>query len=173
MIKKICVFGSNKDTAQKQDIIKLGRLLAEKGFTVISGGFGGTMEDISKGAKSAGGKTIGVTYYKSEDEGRKKANPYIDEEIETKDVFERIDTMMRLADAFIVLPGETGTLLELAAVLEHIYKGLMQPKPIIAFGDYWKSVIDGLNNEAIRKTVTFVSSIDDIIGAFAKTAAWL
>ena len=66
MGKKVCVFGSYKDLGKKvkEDIVKLGKLLAEKGYTVVNGGFGGTMEDISRGAKEAGGRTIGVTYYK-------------------------------------------------------------------------------------------------------------
>lgn len=151
MNKKICVFGSYKDLSnkEKENIIKLGKLLAEKGFTVVSGGFGGTMEDVSKGAKSAGGKTIGVTYYKWEDTPYKMANRYIDKEIRTKDIFERISTMMKNSDAFVVLPGGTGTLLELAAVLEHINKGLMKPKPIIAIESFWKSVIERLKDEPV------------------------
>ena len=55
--KKVCVFGSYKDSGkeEKEAVVKLGKLLAERGFEIISGGFGGTMRDESKGAKSAGG----------------------------------------------------------------------------------------------------------------------
>ena len=69
MQKRVCVFGSYKDLGkkEKENIIKLGRLLAEKGFEVVSGGFSGTMEDISRGAKEAGGKTLGITFYKWKD----------------------------------------------------------------------------------------------------------
>ncbi len=160
MAKRICVFGSYKKLDKKsQDIIKLGRLLAERDFEVITGGFGGTMEDISRGAKEAGGKTIGVTYYRYADTA-KKPNKYIDREIKTKNIFERINVMMKESNGFIVLPGGTGTLLELAAVLEHINKGLMQPKPIIALGDYWKNVAEILAEEVIlNKTVKASSDI--------------
>jgi len=149
-MKRVCVFGSYKDSGkiEKEAVVKLGKLLAEKGFEIISGGFGGTMRDVSKGAKTAGGKTIGVTYYKYEDVS-KRPNEYIDEEIKTKDIFERIDVMMEKSDAFIVLPGGTGTLLELAACLEHINKGLMKPKPIIALGNHWKDVIKTLSREPV------------------------
>ena len=60
MIKRVCVFGSYKSLGKKkrEDIVRLGGLLAEKGIEVISGGFGGTMEDISRGAKKVGGKTL-------------------------------------------------------------------------------------------------------------------
>ena len=177
--KTVCVFGSYKDLGrrEKAEIVRLGKLLAQKGATVISGGFGGTMEDISSGAKSAGGKTIGVTWYKWETPIYKKANAFIDEEIVADSLFERIDIMLKKADAFIVLPGGTGTLLELSAVLEHLNKGLIDPKPIIMFGDFWKPVLSCLKKEPVlsEKTrskrkisccdelVTFVKTVDECI----------
>ncbi|MGB2706016.1 MAG: LOG family protein [Candidatus Omnitrophota bacterium] len=164
-MKKVCVFGSYKNLGKKEkaDVVKLGKLLAEKGFEVMTGGFGGTMEDISRGAKEAGGKTIGVTYYKWEDQPYKKPNKYIDEEIKTKDIFERIDVMAKNADAFIVLPGGTGTLLELAACLELVNKGLMKPKPIIALGNFWKDTLEKLASS--RDLVTFVATPEEAVAA--------
>ena len=165
--KKVCVFGSYRSLGPKREegVVMLGRLLAEKGFVVVSGGFSGTMEDISRGAKEAGGKTIGVTYYKRFDPSGKAANRYIDEEIRTKNLFERIDTMMEISDAFIVLPGGTGTLLELAACLEHINKGIGAMKPIVALGDFWKCVLERLVeepvlNEAVRSKFGTLSCRD-------------
>lgn len=154
--KKVCVFGSYKslDKKTKDDVARLGKLLAEKGYIVVSGGFGGTMEDVSRGAKSAGGKTVGVTYYKQDDPSFKRSNKFIDEEIRTQDIFERITVMMKNSDAFIVLPGGTGTLLELAAMLEHINKGMMKPKPIIAIGNFWKNVTERLRDEPVLSVET-------------------
>ena len=76
MNKTICAFGSYKGLDNREDIVRVGQLLAEKGYTVISGGFSGTMEDISKGAKSAGGKTIGITYYKKSTYAKKHDNKH-------------------------------------------------------------------------------------------------
>jgi len=179
MPKRVCVFGSYKSLPGKKqsDILRLGRLLAERGFEVITGGFGGTMEDISKGAKEAGGKTIGVTYYKRSDIANKKANSYIDQEIVAKDIFHRIETMIRKSSAFIVLPGGTGTLLELAACLECVNKGIITPKPIIALGEFWKDVAERLSGEAVlskearsafsasscRDLITFVNTPEEAI----------
>jgi len=178
-MKKICIFGSYKDLSknEKAEIIRLGKLLAQKGLTVISGGFGGTMEDISRGAKSGGGKTIGVTWYKWEKPIYRKANAFIDDEIVAVTLFERIDIMLKKADVFIVLPGGTGTLLELSAVLEHLNKGLINPKPIIMLGNFWKPALACLKNEPVlsEKTkskgrisccdelVTFVKDVDECI----------
>ena len=163
MPKTVCVFGSYKklNGKNREDILKLGKLLAEKGFIVISGGFGGTMEDVSRGAKEAGGKTIGVTYYKQSD-STKSANKFIDEEIRTENIFERITTMMKKSDAFIVLPGGTGTLLELAAVAEHINKGMMDPKPVIALGKFWKPVMDSLIDNPISGLIKFADTPEEI-----------
>lgn len=184
-MKRVCVFGSYKNLGKKEreNVVKLGRLLAEKGFEVISGGFGGTMEDVSRGAKERGAKTIGITYYKHKDTPYKKPNKYIDEEIITQSIFERIDRMMKKSDAFIVLPGGTGTLLELAACLENINKGIMKPKPVIALGDYWKAIADRLQEEAVlseearsafsalscRDLVIFVATAEEAVARIAST----
>jgi len=177
MIKTVCIFGSYKDLGKKEksEVVRLGKLLAEKGATVISGGFGGTMEDISRGAKSAGGKTIGVTWYKWEKPLYSKANAFVDEEIVAETLFERIEIMLQKADAFVVLPGGTGTLLELSAVLEHLNKGLINPKPIIMLGNFWKPALACLKNEPVlsekvrkkykitgcAELVTFVKDVDE------------
>jgi len=146
----ICVFGTYKKLGRSdKDIIKLGRLLAENGFTVVSGGFGGSMEQVSKGAKLGGGRTIGVTYYKKEDPPGKSANRFVDKEIKTGDIFRRISVMMDISDGFIVLQGGTGTLLELASVLEHINKGMMPPKPVVMVGSFWRAAVDTLRGEKI------------------------
>ncbi|MDD5128748.1 MAG: LOG family protein [Candidatus Omnitrophica bacterium] len=179
MLKKVCIFGSYKDLSKKEkaEVVRLGKLLAENGVTVISGGFGGTMEDISRGAKSAGGSTIGVTWYKWEKPLYSKANDFVDEEIVADTLFERIEIMIKKADAFVVLPGGTGTLLELSAVLEYLNKSLIDPKPIIMLGDFWKPVLTCLKNEPVLsekirdkckitccdELVTFVKDVDECV----------
>ena len=183
MNKKICVFGSYKNLGkkEKENTILLGRLLACNGFIVVSGGFSGTMEDISHGAHEAGGKTIGVTYYKYGDT-KKRANKYIDEEICTKSIFERISVMLEISDGFIVLPGGTGTLLELAALLEKINKDLMSPKPVVALGRHWEDVLKVLSEESIlsesarrfysaiscRDLVTFTDTAEQAVAVLAR-----
>jgi uncharacterized protein (TIGR00730 family) len=151
MISKVCVFGSYKDLKPetKEETTRLGQKLAEKGATVVSGGFGGVMEDISRGAKSAGGKTIGVTYYLHGKAAYKKPNDFIDEEIVADSLSGRIDLMIRQADAFLVFPGGTGTMLELATVLEYTNKGLMEPKPIVLFSQFWMPLVNCLKSEPV------------------------
>ncbi|GAG51033.1 unnamed protein product, partial [marine sediment metagenome] len=115
------------------------KLLARAGFTVANGGYGGTMLAAAKAVAEAGGKTIGVTCTAF---GRGKANEYISREIVTSSLDERLETLIKLGDGYVVLPGGTGTLLELAKVWELKNKGFLRSdKPIILVGRSWKPLI--------------------------------
>ena len=120
-----------------------GMLLARAGFTIANGGYGGTMSAAAKGATESGGQIIGVTC--SAFKGS-KANQYVTREITTGSLDERLDTLIKLGQAYIVLPGGTGTLLELAKVWELKNKGFLKTdKPIILLGDFWKLLVELLN----------------------------
>ena len=119
---------------------KTGKLLAQAGFTIANGGYGGTMLAAAKGAGEAGGQIIGVTCsaFKAS-----TANEYISREIVTGSLEERLDKLIKLGHAYIVLPGGTGTLLELANVWELNNKGFPDAdKPIILVGGFWLPLLD-------------------------------
>jgi hypothetical protein len=140
--KIVTIFGTSR--ARAGDAIyalalETGRLLAQAGFTVANGGYGGTMTASAQGAKRAGGQVIGVTCsaFKS------KANEYVTREIVTNSLDERLDTLIELGRAYTALPGGTGTLLELAKVWELKNKGFLKPeKPIILVGEFWKPLVE-------------------------------
>jgi len=124
--------------------VETGKLLARAGFTIANGGYGGTMTAAAKGAAEAGGEIIGVTC--SAFKG--KANKYITREITTVSLDERLDTLIKLGQAYIVLPGGTGTLLELAKVWELKNKGFLESqKPIILIGGFWKPLVELLDTD--------------------------
>ena len=119
---------------------KTGKLLAKAGFTIANGGYGGTMFAAAKGAAEAGGQIIGVTCsaFKAG-----TANEYISREIVTGSLEERLDKLIKLARAYVVLPGGTGTLLELAKVWELKNKGFPDAdKPIILVSGFWLPLLD-------------------------------
>ena len=143
----VTVFGSAFTSAEDKlykDAETIGKLLAENRIVVCSGGHAGIMEAVSKGVKSARGKTIGVTV----DSWTRKCNQYIDEEIKMPDLMQRIMKLIELADAYIVFNGGTGTLLELSAVLEFMNKNMMKEKPVILYGEFWKNVIEILKADS-------------------------
>lgn len=104
------------------------------------------MEAAAKGACEAGGHTIGVTC--SVLGGRGGANQYVKQEIPTFYLLTRLDTLTRLGNAYVVLPGRTGTLLELAYVWELLSKGLLRRNaPVILLGEHWLPVIEPIQRE--------------------------
>jgi hypothetical protein len=93
---------------------KVGRLIAQKGVTLLTGGLGGVMEAASKGAKEAGGTTVGILPgFAKED-----ANKYVDVPITTGLSHARNVIIARSADALIAVSGEYGTLSEIAIALK-------------------------------------------------------
>lgn len=174
MNMNICIFGSylEQNDETRSSVIRLGRLLGQKGYTIVSGGFGGIMEYISQGAKEAGGKTIGVTFYKKGKKADGGPNQYIDEEVITDSVLHRIERMIELSDAFIAFPGGTGTLLELATILEFKNKRLMPDKPLILVGYYWQGILKTIEPLAPNsaKLVRIVEGVDEVEGAIEQSA---
>lgn len=141
----ISIFGSTYPEAGSppyEQARMIGELIAEQGWTVCNGGYGGIMEASARGATGAGGKAIGVTseYYRS------SANRFLTEEIKTKTVIERLLRLIELAQGYIVLPGGTGTLAELATVWEYMNKGVILPRPLIVYRPFWQPVVDTINN---------------------------
>jgi uncharacterized protein (TIGR00730 family) len=141
--KIITIFGKGRAGAGDSAYAlatEMGRLLAQAGFTIANGGYGGTMLAAAKGAAEAGGEIIGVTCSAF---GSNKANEYVTREIVTDSLDERLDTLIELGLAYIALPGGTGTLLELAKVWELKNKGFLKvDKPIILVGGFWKPLVE-------------------------------
>jgi len=141
--KVITIFGTSK--AKEGDGVfelayQFGRLCAEAGFAIANGGYKGIMLASAKGAKSAGGKTFGVTCTAF---GKKGPNEFITDNIITENLSQRVAKLVEIGDAYAVLPGGTGTLLELAEIWESANKGFVKPaKPIILIGDFWTPLVE-------------------------------
>ena len=167
--KIITVFGTSK--AAEGDAVfesakSLGRLLAKNGFTIANGGYGGTMLAAAKGAAETGGEVVGVTCTAFK---RSRANEYVSKEISTHCLSERLAKLIELGDAYIVLAGGTGTLLELADVWEHKNKGFTNAdKPIILVGAFWRpltsmmATADPDNARHIVCTATAEEAVDQL-----------
>ncbi|MGA7914534.1 MAG: LOG family protein [Candidatus Acidiferrales bacterium] len=139
--KVITVFGSSRPRpgeAQYSVARELGGELARHHFVVCSGGYAGTMEAVSRGAKEAGGRTIGITasFFKS------CANQFVDREIRKKTWQARLFALIDRGDAFVACPGGTGTLVELAVVWEMINKHVVSGKPLVVLGEFWHPIIN-------------------------------
>jgi uncharacterized protein (TIGR00725 family) len=107
--KIVTVFGSSRPHAgddQYAAALALGRELARKGFVVLSGGYGGVMEAVSRGTKEAGGRTLAITatFFKA------RANRWVDEEIRVKTWQERLFELVKRGHGYVACRGGTGTL---------------------------------------------------------------
>lgn len=144
----VTIFGSSRPLPDSEEYgfaYETGRALAEAGFSVCNGGYAGTMEATARGVREAGGHTIGVT----SGVFAKKANPWIEEEIKTATMVDRLLKLIEIGQAYIILRGGTGTLLELAAVWEFVNKGMMARKPILVLGPFWDAVVASLKDELV------------------------
>jgi uncharacterized protein (TIGR00725 family) len=137
----ITVFGSSRPLEGEpdyEDSRALGRALAERGFAICSGGYGGVMAGVSRGSKEAGGKTYGVTA----DFFSAKVNAWVDVEVRVATWQDRLFELIRLADGFVACKGGTGTLVELAVVWEMLNKSVLPAKPFASLGDFWQPIIE-------------------------------
>ena len=139
----VSVFGTSRARPGEPGFVQaeqVGRALARAGFVVANGGYGGTMLASAKGAAEAGGTVVGVTCSAFK---RSVANEYITRERRTASLDERLATLVEIGQAYVVLPGGTGTLLELATVWELKNKKFLdRRKAIVLLGDFWKPLVD-------------------------------
>lgn len=143
----VCIFGSYSPVPGDplwDQAYAIGHALARAGYVVANGGYDGIMHASAKGAKDAGGTTIGVTCTVfGNGRGRQlKANPCIDREIPHSDVLLRIKEMMTMSAAYVILEGGTGTLSEFGIVWEYVCKGIIPHRPIFVVGDFWLPLVN-------------------------------
>lgn len=129
----------------------VGNLLAKSGFTTMTGGGPGIMEAANRGAKEAGGRSIGCNIILPHEQ---KPNPHVDSWIDFEYFFVRKLMLVKYSYAFVVCPGGFGTLDELFEVATLIQTGKVQNFPVALMGtDYWRPLVDQLRLMVNEKTI--------------------
>lgn len=153
----VTVFGSarfTEDHAYYQLGRDVGSHVAMAGFTVMTGGGPGIMEAASRGAKDAGGRTVGCNI---DLPAEQEPNPYLDTVVNFQHFFVRKVMLVKYSYAFIVLPGGYGTLDEVFETATLIQTAKIHDFPIILMGEtFWRPVLD-----VLRNTLATVGTIDD------------
>jgi len=143
----ICVFGSARAKHGSEEYAtaeRIGRLLAEAGYAVITGGGPGTMEAVNKGARQAGGVSVGLGIELPHEQG---LNDYVDLGINFRYFFVRKTMFLKYAQGFIVLPGGFGTLDELFESLTLVQTDTVRDFPIVLHGsEYWSPLLAWLRD---------------------------
>ncbi|MBI5296725.1 MAG: LOG family protein [Chloroflexi bacterium] len=162
----ITVFGGSQPRegdAAYLEAQTLGRLLAERGHAVLTGGYIGTMEAVSRGASEAGGHVIGVTCEDIEDWRKVSANQWVKEERRKKTLLERLQVLIEDCDAALALPGGPGTLTEISLMWNLMIIQALHRRPLILVGDGWQSVFD----QVFTKLGTYTSPAQQELVQFA------
>jgi uncharacterized protein (TIGR00730 family) len=144
---KVSVFGGSlpkPGSSAYEQARQLGELLAQHGHTVLTGGYIGTMEAVSRGAYEAGGHVIGVTCAEIERWRTVGANQWVKEQNRRETLVERLQVLVQECDAGIALPGGPGTLTEISLMWNLMIVESMHRRPLVLVGDGWQSVFDRL-----------------------------
>ena len=131
---------------------RMGAEVAKLGFTVITGGGPGIMEAGNRGAREAGGRSIGVNI---ELPFEQHVNPYVDRSVDMHYFFTRKTILVKYSYAFVVLPGGAGTMDEMFETMTLIQTGKIRNFPIVLMGkDYWQPLMDFVYHMAEAGTIS-------------------
>lgn len=173
------VFGSarfKEDHIYYEKAREIGARLTKIGFTVMTGGGPGIMEAANRGAKEAGGRSVGCNI---ELPFEQDPNPYMDKCVTFKYFFIRKVLMLKYSYAFVVMPGGAGTMDELFETLTLIQTEKISDFPVVIMGkEYWKNLTELLEDFVKNKTISpedlklfiLTDSVDDAIAHIEKCA---
>ncbi|RMF43630.1 MAG: LOG family protein [Anaerolineae bacterium] len=140
---RVTVFGGSHPRPGEpayQQAWRLGYLLGRAGHTVLTGGYIGTMEAVSRGAAESGALVIGITCDEIEAWRKVAPNPWVQQEMRFPTLRERMYALMEHCDAALVLPGGIGTLAEVAAMWSQLQVRILPSRPLVLIGDAWQHV---------------------------------
>jgi uncharacterized protein (TIGR00730 family) len=162
--KGVTIFGSARTSPEDpmyRSAEEVARLLAEAGFAVITGAGPGIMEAANKGAKLAGGVSIGCNIELPFEQG---ANPYVDTLVNFRYFFVRKTMFIKYSFAFIIFPGGFGTLDELFEAITLIQTGKIYHFPVILFGrHYWAGLLRWLQSRVLAERKISPGDLDLMI----------
>ena len=146
----VTVFGSarlGEDHPSYLVARRIGGLLAHAGFTVITGGGGGLMEAANRGAREAGGRSVGCNIELPHEQ---RPNDYLDLVVTFRHFFIRKVMLVKYSQGFIALPGGFGTLDELFEAATLIQTGKIANFPVVLLGrEFWQPIVDVMRQDLI------------------------
>jgi len=178
-MNNITVFGGSKPRPGEpayQQALRLGKLLGSAGYTVLTGGYIGTMEAVSRGAAEAGGHVIGVTCEEIETWRPVAPNRWVQEERRFATLRERLFALIDGGEAALALPGGPGTLTEISMTWNNLLIESIPARPLILIGTEWYEtfrhfyqLLGDYVPESQRRFLSFAPDVDE---ACRILAAW-
>lgn len=149
---------------------RLGSLLGARGHTVLTGGYVGVMEAVSRGAAEAGGHVIGVTCAEIEAWRPIGKNQWVQEEQRYPSLRQRIFALIEGGDVALAMPGGIGTLAEVSEMWSHMQSGAIPTRPLLLVGPGWKrtfqafyAALGDFIPQQYRHLLIFVDDVDSAI----------
>ncbi|HLB03811.1 MAG TPA: TIGR00730 family Rossman fold protein [Gaiellaceae bacterium] len=157
----VSIFGSarvREDTPTYESALAVGRIFAERGFAVVTGGGPGVMEAANRGCQEAGGLSIGFNIVLPEEQG---LNPYCDLGLTFDHFYARKVMFVKAAEGFVIFPGGFGTQDELWEALTLIQTGKIGNFPVVLFdSDYWEELLDWVREEMLDDGLISAEDLD-------------
>jgi uncharacterized protein (TIGR00730 family) len=149
--KAVSIFGSSRIRPENKYYKlteEIAYLLAKAGYAIITGSGPGVMEAANKGAKRAGGHSVGLNIQIPSEQ---KPNKYVDTLLDFRYFFIRKVMFVKYAKAFVIMPGGYGTLDEFTEATNLIQTQRISKFPVVLFGsEYWKGMIDWLKKTVLK-----------------------
>jgi uncharacterized protein (TIGR00730 family) len=147
----VTIFGSarvDEDHDAYRSAREAGRLFAEAGFAVVTGGGPGVMEAANHGARAAGGVSVGFNIDLPREQ---RSNDYLDIEVTFTHLYARKTMLVKAAEGFVLLPGGFGTLDELFEALTLIQTGKVLHFPVVLIGrDHWDGLLEWIGERLLE-----------------------
>ena len=137
----ISVFGSSRAQEGSElytEALRVGRLLGQSGFDVMTGGYSGVMEAASRGAHETGAHVIGIAMRVFGE----TVNPYVIDEVTVRDFPGRLRQLVDMVDGYVVMRGGMGTLAELTWAWQKLWLKMLPARPFVLLGHHWRRVLD-------------------------------
>ena len=148
MERIVTIFGGAKCGEECEEYVQalhVGRLLAEAGFTICTGGYLGVMEAASRGAHERGGRVLGIVM----NQFRAEPNRYLTDKVASAHFYERLQNLIIRSVGFVAIRGGAGTVTELSLVWNKLQTRVIEPRPLVLLGACWPPVIESLREHLV------------------------
>lgn len=157
----VTIFGGSKcgeNTAEYHEARELGRLLAEAGFTICTGGYLGVMEAASRGARDAGGRVFGIVM----NQFKAEPNRYLTDKVASDHFYDRLQNLITRSVGFVALRGGMGTVTEISLVWNKLQTRVLEPRPLVLIGDCWREVVNCWQKNLVvsEDDISFLDFVD-------------